>query len=97
MDYLFDLPKTKDNETGIFFVVDKLTKRSHIMPIEQNHIAHETARLFYKEIFRLHGLSWKNVSERYSLFTGTFWEELMSILKIKLNLSTSFHPPTDVQ
>ena len=34
MDYLFDLPKTKQNKTGIIVVVDKLSKMAQFLPIE---------------------------------------------------------------
>ena len=39
MDFIFQLPKTKEGNTGILAVVDKLTKRAHFIPLKQNHTA----------------------------------------------------------
>ena len=33
MDFIFDLPKKKDGKTAIFVVVDKLLKRTHLIPL----------------------------------------------------------------
>ena len=97
MDFIFELPRTKDNKTGIMVVVDKLSKRIHFIPIESKHNAERTADTFYREIYKHHGLPRKIISDRDSRFTGNFWSELMKLLKVKLNLSTAFHPQTDGQ
>ena len=97
MDFIFELPRTKDNKTGIMVVVDKLSKGTHFIPIESKHNAERTAATFYKEIYKHHGLPRKIVSDRDSRFTGNFSIELMKLLNVKLNLSTAFHPQTDGQ
>ena len=51
MDFIFELPRTKDNKTGIMVVVDKLSKRTHFIPIESKHNAERTADTFYREIY----------------------------------------------
>ena len=97
MDFIFELPKTEEKNTAILVVVDKLTKRTHFIPLKSNHTAKDTAYVFYKEIYRHHGLPRKIISDRDPRFTGSFWTELMKILKVKLNTSTAFHPETDGQ
>lgn len=97
MDFIFELPKTKNSKTAILVVVDKLCKRAHFIPLESNHTAKDTAIVFYKEIYKKHGLPRKIISDRDSRFTSTFWTELMKLFKIKLILSTAFHPQTDGQ
>lgn len=97
MDFIFDLPKTKDEKTAILVVVDKLCKRAHFIPLQSNHTATDTAKAFYNEVYKHHGLPRKIISDRDTRFTSIFWTELMKLLQVKLNLSTAFHPQTDGQ
>lgn len=55
----------------------------------------DTAEVFYNHVHRLHGLGRKFFSFRNLTSTGNFCKELMCLLKVKLNLSTAFHPQTD--
>ena len=97
MDFIFDLPKTSNRNTGIMVVVDKLSKHTHFIALSSTINAKGTADIFYKEIYKHHGLPRKIISDRDSRFTSNFWKTLMKTLKIKLNLSTAFHPQTDGQ
>jgi len=53
--------------------------------------------LFLQNIVRLHGLLKEIISDRGSVFTSKFWQQLLSQLQIKSNLSTAFHPQSDGQ
>ena len=97
MDFMFKLPRTKDGYESILVVVDKLSKRTHFIPLTKNHKAEDIAEIFYKEIYKHHGLPRVIISDRDTRFTSTFWTELMKLLKVKLNLSSAFHPQTDGQ
>lgn len=97
MDFIFDLPRTSNKNTGILVVVDKLSKQTHFIPLDSKINAKGTADLFYKEVYKQHGLPRKIISDRDSRFTSNFWKELMKLLQVKLNLSTAFHPQTDGQ
>ena len=50
-----------------------------------------------KEIFRLHGIPKKVISDRYVKFTSTFWKEMFAEINTNLNFSMSYHPQTDGQ
>jgi hypothetical protein len=50
-----------------------------------------------KEIFRLHGIPKKVISDRDVKFTSSFWKALFAGLETQLNFSTSYHPQTDGQ
>lgn len=57
----------------------------------------DLAQQFLENVYKLHGLPTKVISDRDPVFVSTFWKELMLKLKIQLNLSTSYHPHTDGQ
>ena len=96
IEFMFDLPKS-NGLTGIMVIVDKLSKRTHFIPFNFTNDAKDIAEIFYREIFKHHGLPRKVISDRDTRFAGTFWKELMKLLEVKLNLSTAFHPETDGQ
>ena len=96
MDFMFDLPKS-NGLTGIVVIVDKLSKRAHLIPFNSTNDAKYIAGIFYREIFKHHVLPRNIISYIDTRFTCTFRKELMKLLKVKLNLSTAFHPETDGQ
>jgi hypothetical protein len=50
--------------------------------------------MFFREVFRLHGLPKTIVSDRDSRFMGGFWQELFRLVGTELTPSTSYHPQT---
>ena len=81
----------------IFVVVDRLTKYSHFFAISAHYTAAQVVELFFREIFRLHGLPKTITSDRDSHFMGGFWLELFWLVGTELTPSTSYHPQTDGQ
>ena len=71
MDFITGLPKTQGKDC-IFVVVDRLTKFAHFFAIATHFSAAQVAELFFREIFRLHGLPKTIVSDRDSRFMSTF-------------------------
>jgi hypothetical protein len=55
------------------------------------------AKLYIREIVRLHGVPVSIVSDRDSRFTSKFWKRLQEAMGTKLNFSTSYHPQTNDQ
>lgn len=97
MDFIVALPKTSRSHDAITVFVDKLSKQVHFCPSRTSDNATDVARLFFNQVFRLHGMPRSIVSDRDSRFTGKFWSELMTLLGTKLRLSTAFHLQTDGQ
>jgi hypothetical protein len=97
LDFIGPLPTSRRMNNAILVVVDRLTKRAHFIATTVNASAVETARLFVSNIFKLHGMPCRIVSDRDARFMSAFWKELLRILDAKHKPSTAFHPQTDGQ
>jgi len=97
MDFITDVPTSKQGNDTIFVVVDMFTKRAHFIPTKKSATAADTAQLFFRHIFVNHGFPSTIVSDRDAKFTSSFWKELMKLCDVKLAMSTAFHPQTDGQ
>ena len=75
--------------------MDRLTKRAHFFPMRKFDIALHVAKLFVKEIFRLHGMPKSIVCDHDSKFTSNFWQATFQSIGTELRMSTAFHPQTD--
>ena len=95
MDFITRLPMTVRQHDSIMVVVDKLTKTSHFIPIKSTYKADSIAKIFMKEIFRLHGLPKAIISDMDTKFTSNFWKILFADLGTRLKFSTAYHTYTD--
>jgi hypothetical protein len=94
LDFITDLPLTQDLDS-IFVVKDRFSKMAHFLPCSKAIDAPQTADLFIKEIFCLHGFPKSIVSDRGPQFVSHFWRHLLSHLGVSVNLSSAHHPQTD--
>ena len=78
-------------------MVDRLTKSAYFLPIRTDYLLDKLAKLYMKEIVRLHEIPMSFISDRDSRFTSRFWGKLQEALGTRLNFSTTFHPQTDGQ
>lgn len=90
-----DLPQSQ-GATTILVVVDPLTKMVHSVPSAGLPLAQETADLVLRELFHLHGLPQRRVSDRGPQLTLHFWWVLLKGLGVQLHLS-AYHPQSDGQ
>ena len=97
MDFITHLPKTRSGHTSIYVVVDRLSKLAHFIPTVDTASADDVARLFIDNIFALHGMPRRIVSDRDTRFTGSFWASMCEIWGCTRQLSTAYHPQTDGQ
>ena len=82
---------------SIMLVVDKLTKETHFILVKSTYKTDAIAKIFMKDIFKLHGLPKAIVSDRDVKFNSNFCKGLFSYLGTKLNFNTAYHPQTDGQ
>ena len=97
VDFITHLPKTKTGFTSICVFVDRLTKMIIVEPTTDKVTAAEVATLYFRAVFRHHGLPTSLISDRDSKFTSEFWLELQKALNTHLNMSSAGHAQTDGQ
>lgn len=96
MDFIEGLPKSKGKDC-ILVVVDRFTKYGHFLPLAHPFSAPVIAKVFFDNIYKLHGLPESIVTDRDKIFTSHFWQELFKISKVSLCMSSSYHPQSDGQ
>lgn len=98
MDFITGLPKVQGKDC-IFVIVNRFTKFAHFFAITITYTTIQLADLIFKEIFRLHGLPKKIVSDMDNKFMSMFWQELFQLNGTNLTPSTSYHfdvPPCPI-
>ena len=79
----------------ITVIIDHLTSMVHLVPSRSTYKAKDVAELIYDNVYKLHGIPTRIISDRDSLFTSTFWQTLHSLIGTEIRMSSSFHPQTD--
>ncbi|WVY94335.1 hypothetical protein V8G54_033423 [Vigna mungo] len=89
MDFIGGLPNAGGKDT-ILVVVDRLTKYAHFIAMSHPYTAKDVAKIFLKEVVRLHGFPSSIVTDRDRT-------ELFKLTETKLQFSSAYHPQTDGQ
>ena len=96
LDFVTGMPDDK-GMNAICTVVDKATKMSHFIPCSDTITAKETAKLYWNNVGRLHGIPSVLISDRDPRFTSKFWRELWRLLGTDLRMGSGFHPESSGQ
>lgn len=96
MDFVTQLPESEGFD-AILVVVDRLTKLRHLIPCTTTTTSEDVARLYLRNVWKLHGLPKYITTDRGTQFTAKFWRQLCKHLGIEARMSTAFHPETDGQ
>jgi len=97
MDFLTELPTCSAGFDSVLVVVEKLSKRAVFIPTRKTVTASDALQLLQDNVFTKFGLPLKIISDRDPKFISNFWQTLMELLDVKLNISTTDHPQTDGQ
>jgi len=68
--------------------VDRFTKMAHFIPLK-NRKAKELVLIFIREVWRLHGLPKRVVSDRDTVSMSSFWSEVMRLLEVEVDKSSA--------
>ena len=96
VDLIVELPASHGHN-ALLVVVDRLSKRAHIIPITSDINSVGIARVFLDHVWKLHGLLEEVISDCGTQFISQFMCELYATLGIKVAASTAYHPQTDDQ
>ena len=69
----------------------------HFIACKKTTDAVNVAQLYFREVYRLHGLPLTIVSNRDTRFLSHFWRCLWQLPHTKLDFSSAYHPQTDGQ
>ena len=83
MDLITELPGSKNHDV-ILVCVDRFSKMAHFIPTRSDVTAEQTAALYVRKVFRLHGLPKDVVSDRGQQFTSRFTKRLLELCEINL-------------
>jgi len=98
MDFVTNLPEsTASGYTGIFVIVDRLTKMTIYLPCRKDINSPELARMFIENVICKSGVRDNITTDRGKEFTSGSWDRVCSRLSINHRLSTTFHSQTDSQ
>ncbi|GJZ13854.1 putative reverse transcriptase domain-containing protein [Tanacetum coccineum] len=89
--------RTSSGQDTIWFIMDRLTKSAHFLPMRKDYKIDRLARLYLNKIVVRHGVPVSIISDHDSRFTSRFWQSMQEALGTRLDMSTAYHPQTDGQ
>jgi len=90
VDFITKLPLVQ-GYNSILVVCNRLTKMAHFVPTIEKTLAKGMARLFWDNVWKLHGLLESITIDRGVQFAAGMMKELNNILEIDTKLSTAYH------
>ena len=96
VDFITELLEVEGKD-AVYIVVNRLTKKCHIIVINYRIGAREFTRFFIDHIYRLYKLPRSIISDRGTQFINKFWSYVYKILGITHTLLTAYHSETDRQ
>nr|GEX02523.1 hypothetical protein [Tanacetum cinerariifolium] len=97
MDFTTKLSRTQTGYDSIWVIVDRLTKSTHFIPVNEKFKTKKLARLYLREIVCKHRVPMSIISDRDPIFASRFWRSLQESLGTNVDMSTAYHPQTDGQ
>jgi len=95
IDFILELPELGRYDS-VMVAIDSVGKCSHFVETVTTVTAAGAANLYLLNIWKLHGLPQKVVSEHRPQFVAAFMKELYRLLGIEA-MATAYHPQTDGQ
>jgi len=96
VDFITKLPLAQEYNS-ILVVYDRLMKMAYFVSTTEKTLVEGVARLFWNNVWKLHGLLESIIMDRGVQFAVGMMKELNNILGINTKLSTVYHPQIDRQ
>nr|XP_009798017.1 PREDICTED: uncharacterized protein LOC104244312 [Nicotiana sylvestris] len=74
MNFITGFPRTPRRYDALWVIIDRLTKSAHFLLVRTTYSAEDYAKLYIREIVRLHGVPLSIISDRWAQFTTHFWK-----------------------
>lgn len=97
IEFVIGFPCTHRQHDFILVIVDRITKSAHFLPVQTSYSAEDYARIYLRELVKLHGLPLTIISGRGTQFTSHFWKAFQKGFGTRVYLNTNFHMQTDGQ
>jgi hypothetical protein len=91
VDLVTGLPESNGYDT-ICTIVDHYTHVVHAVPCKSTIGAEGVAEIYVREVFRLHGIPGRFVTDRGPQFAARIMREFLRLLGIDAGLTTAYHP-----
>jgi transposase InsO family protein len=82
---------------AILNIVDHYTKQIHLFPVTTQLMADGVASIYFKQVFPLHGIPKKIITDRGPQFGAQSMCALYKCLGIDAGLTTAYHPQANGQ
>ena len=96
IDFISELPES-GGYNSVMVAVDSIGKCSHFIETVTTVTAARAANLYLRNVWKLHSLPQKVVSDHRPQFVAAFMKELYQLLEIEAATSTTYHLQTDGQ
>ena len=96
VDLITGLPVVNGYDVIIVYI-DHYSKQVHVIPTTSKVDAEGIANIHHREVFRLHGIPTKFVSDRGPQFAARIMKALYQRLGITHALTTAYHPQSNGQ
>ena len=102
MNFIIKLSKSKNSTNEkvydvILMMIDRLTKYCHIVFFKKIYNVEQLKYIVMNKLIRYQRISRELINNRDKFFTFNYWKTLLSLLKIKLRMSITFHSQTNEQ
>jgi hypothetical protein len=96
IDLIGPLPVSRGKD-AILNIVDHYTKQIHLFPVTTQLTADGVASIYFEQVFPLHGIPKKIISDRGPQFAARSMRALYKCLGIDAGLTTAYHPQANGQ
>lgn len=94
MHFIVELLESGGNMV-IWTVNDLFLKQAYFTSCTGLSSSKKWARMFIKQIYRLHGVPHQIISDSRVQFTAKFWKEFLRVIGSNQDLSSTFHMSTN--